>query len=98
MGNQVLVKNYCNQSKWIPGKITRQIGPVTYLVQVKHGVWKHENQLRINKNNYWNCEHQDSDLPSKSENIPVASQETPAQDGSRRYPIHERHPPDHCGF
>ena len=97
--NQVLVRNYGSQSKWIPGKITRQIGAVTYLVQVKHGVWKqHANQLRINKSNDWDYEHKNSDLPSTSENMPMSNQEISAQDEGRRYPIRERHPPDRCGF
>ena len=93
------LRNYHSQPKWIPGKITRQIGWITYLVQVKHRVWKrHTNQLRINKSNDWDYKHKDSDLPSTSENMPMSKQETPPQDESWRYPIRERYPPDRYGF
>ena len=38
MGNQFFARSYRNKPKWIPGKIIKQIGTVTFLVQVKHGV------------------------------------------------------------
>ena len=36
-GTPVLVRNYGESSKWIPGIVLKTLGPVTYSVQIAHG-------------------------------------------------------------
>ena len=41
IGQKVMVKSVPSESQWVPGTVLRQLGPVTYEVEVKDGlVWK----------------------------------------------------------
>ena len=72
---------------------------VTFLVQVRHGVWKrHADQIRMNNANDWNYEHQDSDLPVTSGHLSTLNQDVLTQTEDRRYPVCERRPLDRYGF
>ena len=47
VGQRVIARNYGTGSKWKPGVIVRQNGPLSYLVKVEGMYWKrHVDQLR----------------------------------------------------
>ena len=48
VGQTVMARNYRQGQKWVQGVLTKQLGPLTYLVQVDQGqMWKrHVDQLR----------------------------------------------------
>ena len=48
IGQSVMVKNCCEGSKWVPGVIIENTGPVSYVVKTLDGsVWRrHVDQIR----------------------------------------------------
>ena len=48
IGQRVIARNYTGSTKWIPGIIRTQLGPLSYEVKVKPGLlWRrHTDQLR----------------------------------------------------
>ena len=48
IGQSVVARAFSGSSRWLPGVVTRQLGPLTYLIQLTDGtVWKrHLDQLR----------------------------------------------------
>ena len=48
-GQRVMVRNYRSGPDWIPGTVTKALGPLTFLVCVENGqVWKrHIDQIKL---------------------------------------------------
>ena len=48
IGQAVMARAFSSSTRWLPGVVTRQIGPLTYLIQLTDGtVWRrHIDQLR----------------------------------------------------
>ena len=49
VGQPVLIQNFCQGSKWVPGEIAGVRGPLTYTVRIQTGLlWKrHANHLKL---------------------------------------------------
>ena len=102
VGQQVMVRNLRPGDKWVPGVITKQLGPMTFLVETSPGIaWKrHVNHLQDNTaDQEQNAEMEtnvkndtDSFLPS----FPAANttEENAEETDTIQYPSRTRNPPD----
>ena len=80
IGQRVIARNYTGSTKWVPGIIRTQLGPLSYEVEVKPGlVWRrHTDQLR------------DSRIPVTTSSTPVIqTSEHPIQIESHGDPVVE---------
>ena len=80
IGQTVIARNYTGSTKWVPGIIRTQLGPLSYEVEVKPGlVWhRHTDQLR------------DTSIPVTPSSNPVTqTSELPIQVESREDPVFE---------
>ena len=78
IGQTVIARNYTGSTKWVPGIIRTQLGPLSYEVEVKPGlVWcQHTDQLR------------DTSIPVTPSSNPVTqTSELPVQVESREDPV-----------
>ena len=78
IGQTVIARNYTGSTKWVPGIIRTQLGPLSYEVEVKPGlVWRrHTDQLR------------DTRIPVTPSSNPVTqTSELPIQVESREDPV-----------
>lgn len=49
IGDNIYARNYAEGNKWVPGRITQQIGRAMFLVKTERGTWKrHLDQLKRN--------------------------------------------------
>ena len=102
VGQQVMVRNLRPGDKWVPGVITKQLGPVTFLVETAHGiVWKrHVDHLQDNTA----AQEQNAEIETNIENdtdsflpsFPAANtiEDTAEETDTVRYPSRTRNPPD----
>ena len=80
IGQRVIARNYTGSTKWIPGIIRTQLGPLSYEVEVKPGLlWRrHTDQLK------------DSRIPATTSGTPVTqTSEHPIQLESHGDPVVE---------
>ena len=80
IGRRVIARKYAGSTKWVPGTIRTQLGPLSYKVEVKPGlVWRrHTNQLG------------DSRIPVTTSSAPVTqTSEHPIQLASPGDPVAE---------
>ena len=80
IGQRVIARNYTGSTKWVPGIIRTQLGPLSYEVEVKPGlVWRrHTDQLR------------DSRIPLTTSSTPIIqTSEHPIQIESHGDPVVE---------
>ena len=78
IGQTVIARNYTGSTKWVPGIIRTQLGPLSYEVEVKPGlVWRrHTDQLR------------DTRIPVTPSSNPVTqTSELPIEVESREEPV-----------
>ena len=104
VGQQVMVRNLRPGHKWISGVITKQLGPVTFLVKTASGmVWKrHVDHLQDNTTaQKQNTEIEkdaesdtDSFLPSSISPAENTTEETAEETDTIRNPSRTRNPPD----
>ena len=111
-GERVFVKNFRGRSKWLSGKIIRQISPTCYVILINgRMVKRHIDHMTYDKtvrdthvrdhteDEYWSIH----DSPHTSEAVPANSETRPqvADDTSitiERYPLRERHAVDRYGM
>ena len=107
IGQKVMVKNLRPGPAWIPGEITKQLGPVTFSVLIRDGqTWKrHVDHLKAlgdhclqgNSSNELEESAEFMDImPNSDTHQPTesAQQATTTSNTSPRYPTRNRHPPD----
>ena len=107
-GSLVMIRDYNDPSKWIPGVVIRKLGPVTYDVETTQGrtVKRHIDQIRLRNNTMETTEvppltKEDSGVldnhqySSVGDNTPTQHSPTNIEP-ERRYPQRMRRPPDRC--
>jgi hypothetical protein len=99
----VMVRNLRPGKKWVPGVIKKQLGPLTFLVEVENGIlWKrHIDHLLDNATSHTVTStstpvdvDQESFTPSVPSDEPEDTLETDTEHSAPRYPDCVRNPPD----
>ena len=102
IGETVMARNFRPGTKWIPGTITKQKGPLTFIVQLDSGTeWKrHVDHIRkftptTTLETDTNNDLIGVDIPTTpDEDNPENNQENTQNNESSRYPSRSREPPD----
>jgi hypothetical protein len=107
IGQQVMARNLRQGPAWVPGRITEQLGPVTFVVSVNNGqTWKrHIDHLKAlgDKREITTESEGSGELEGEPEFIDSPSTETAndssqpstsPEESTRRYPSRIRHPPE----
>ena len=103
-GQEVMVRNLRPGSKWVSGCITRQLGPVTYLIATKAGqIWKrhivhiHDNSFVPTPADIELQENTETDSDNFLPSLPIETsitEDTPEETTTPRYPSRPRIPPE----
>ena len=106
-GSSVLVHNYNDGCKWIPGTVLKKLGPITYSVDVGNGrvLKRHIDQLLQNpelpqppacseSSTASSPIPDDFSYPDAQDTSPTPTNHEPINMEEHRYPQPDRHPPD----
>ena len=107
LSQAVMAKNFRPAPTWVPAVVTKQLGPLTFLVTLRNGQrWKQDmNHIRRYEHGEQvagDQQDEEADFPVKHEPAPTPSTDT---DGTQaepelpvnqpeRYPVRDRHAPD----